>query len=624
MIVGDYLSSSEDIVKGVMDRFEKGHVPGDLRYVQFISLPLVSLRNLSKEEVEQKLAKLRRLVKCYIGRGVILYLGDLKWVSEIWSCDQQRRNNWYCPVELIIMELKRLVDGGSGEHEEGVWLMGIATFQTYMRCKTGQPSLGTMWELHPVTIPLDNLSLSLNLESDSQSQYGSRVSYKDGCCWPVQETSDDKQLITGADTSIIYFNREAAKSSTHENKDTSTSLPSWLQQYKEDTRRNPIDNQECVNVVDVCKKWNSFSSSSNKHPQNTVDKKVINFSSPSPSSSASVSSHEHASNLNQTDHISWPAILKLKVEKVRPKEHQFWISENDEGVESHLRSYHGHEHNKPELLSNPNSSPNSASSSEAIEEDTDGLNMFKELNSHNLNILCNALEKKVPQHKEIIPELVRTILQCRSGMKIKKSSELKQYRQEKEETWLFFLGGDCEVKEAVARELARLIFGSQSSFLSISMTHYSIQESSKKRRQEMDSKCYVEKLGEALNENPHRVFFMEDMDQIDSFSQKGIKQTIKSGNITLSGGETVPLKDAIVIFSCESFSSESIPPCSPSTRQKKTSENEEKEDKNNQGLVSLDLNISIEDNTSSDESSDEDIGILDCVDRQIVFNSQEV
>lgn len=84
---------------------------------------------------------------------------------------------------------------------------------------------------------------SLTYCSDSQSQYGSRVSYKDGCCWPVQETSDDKQLITGADTSIIYFNREAAKSSTHENKDTSTSLPSWLQQYKEDTRRNPIDNQ---------------------------------------------------------------------------------------------------------------------------------------------------------------------------------------------------------------------------------------------------------------------------------------------------------------------------------------------------------------------------------------------
>ena len=162
VIIGESVAIAESVFRGVMDKFEKGLVSGDLRYVQFISLPLFSLRNLPKDEVEQKLIELKCLVKSYVGRGVVLYLGDLKWISEFWSSYGEQRRNYYCPVEQIIMELKRLV---CGVRETGkLFLMGIATFQTYMKCKTGHPSLETIWELYPLTTSVDSLSLSLNLD----------------------------------------------------------------------------------------------------------------------------------------------------------------------------------------------------------------------------------------------------------------------------------------------------------------------------------------------------------------------------------------------------------------------------------------------------------------------------
>lgn len=163
VIVGESLSTVEAVIRGVMERFEKGQVPKELRHVEFLSLPLFSLRNLSKEEIEQKLLELRCIVKSCMGKRVIFYLGDLKWVSEFWSNYGEQRS-YYSPVEQIIMEIKRLIFHGNGESFGRFWVLGIATFQIYMRCKAGHPSLESLWSLHPLTVPVGSLSLSLNFE----------------------------------------------------------------------------------------------------------------------------------------------------------------------------------------------------------------------------------------------------------------------------------------------------------------------------------------------------------------------------------------------------------------------------------------------------------------------------
>lgn len=163
VIVGECLSSLEGVVGGMMEKVDKGDVVEGLKEVKFISVSLNTFGNLHREEVEQKIGELTRLVRSLVAKGVVLYLGDLKWILDYRasSGDQQGRN-YYCPVEHMIMELGRLIYG-IGENGR-LWLMGIATFQTYMRCRSGQHSLETLWGLHPITLPAGSLDLSLNTE----------------------------------------------------------------------------------------------------------------------------------------------------------------------------------------------------------------------------------------------------------------------------------------------------------------------------------------------------------------------------------------------------------------------------------------------------------------------------
>ncbi|KAK6929042.1 Clp, repeat (R) domain [Dillenia turbinata] len=422
VIVGECLASTECVVRGVMDKLEKEEVPSDLRYLQFISLPLFSLQSLSREEVEKKVMELRCIVKNHVNGGVVLYVGDLKWVCEYRTIYGEQRRKFYCPVEDMVMEIRRIVHG-IGENRK-LWLMGVATFQTYLRCQKGHPSLEAVWELRPLTIPVGSLSLSLNLESNVKAQ-----------------------SVTGT----TLFKDSTPTSS-------SSSLPSWLQQYKEEKRRKTMTDLECDQVRDLCKNWNSFCSSANKHPH--LPTKALHSNSSSPSSSTSVSSYDQrCQNLNQA-HLTRPLMLESKVSQ---REQLFLISED---------GYEGSEHPKPDLLSNPNSIPNSESSSDT-EEEAEEIHSFKELNLENLRILSDGLEKKVPKQKELIPEIANTILQCRSGMKRRKVKLEAEESENKEETWLFFLGNDLEGKEKMAMELAKIVFGTYRSFISIGLSNFS-------------------------------------------------------------------------------------------------------------------------------------------------------
>lgn len=624
VVVGECLASAEGVVRRVIDKFNRGDVPIEMRNVQFISLPLLSLKNLPIDEAQKRLGELRSLVKGYLTRGVVLYLGDLQWVSEFWSNYGGQSRSYYCPVELMIMELSRLLGGGVGETGK-LWLMGISTFKTYMRCRAGQPSLQTLWQLHPLTIPVGSLGLSLNLESDLEGQFQSKVEEVEESKWSETKLGVEKNL-TCCKECFAGYNKEAqsiALSNSYYNEYSTTtsissSLPSWLQKYKQENKSSQTTNdQELNKLKELCKKWNSICSSI--HKQSNFLGKALNFSSSSPCSSSSISSHDQSSHNLHSTLLSWPAIFEPKRS---PKEHQFLVSHNDyKGIEP-----------KPDLLSNPNSSPNSASSSEA-NEGFESLNSFKELNPDNLKMLCNALERKVPWQKEIIPEIATTILECRSGV-VPRKGNLKN-RDSKEETWLSFLGLDSKGKEKVAKELAKVVFGSKSNFVTIGISSYSStradsseEEFSNKRAREESGSSYLERFAEAVEENPSRVFFMEDLEQVDYFSQKGIKKAIESGRMMINGREPVPLRDAIVIFCGESLSSISracSPPIiRPNGGEGKEKDEEEDDDSEEDRRVcgSLDLNLATGEDSGGDQDSVGEIGILDSVDRQIIFKIQ--
>ncbi|KAK4798001.1 hypothetical protein SAY86_030327 [Trapa natans] len=580
VIVGEVLSRCQGVVRGVIDRFERGAVPSELRSAQLISLPLFSLRNLSREEVEQKLVELRGLVEsCVDGRGIVFYLGDLLGVSDFWSSYVKHRgSNYYCPsnLEYLVMEIKKLVCGfGEVCNRNNLWLMGIANFRTHMKCKAGHPSLEAIWGLQPITVPAGSLSLSLNLDTGSS----------------VQVDSKSEVMMDAAKSSNFYFDKDLSAIVGREEIKALTigtsmrsSLPPWLQQYKDEKSRDSDslhEKEECdVSVVNLCEKWDSFCDRTHGH--DPLRRKKLKFYSTPSSPTTSFSSHERNSGFFSS-HLSWSStMIELKQ---CPKEHQFLAC--DEAMI---------EPPKPELLSNPNSSPNSASSSEVAEDMNNHGRSFSEFNTDNVRILSDALVAKVPRQGEIVPAIVETVLRCRSGC-ANKGAGSRDGGGRREDTWMLFLGADSNAKESIARELAKLVFGSQSNFIGFKAT------AGKKRLREESGFNYVERFGEVVNENPHRVFFLEDIDQLDYSSKLSLKSALESGRMSVSGDEIVSLQDAIVIFSCESLETVS--------RREKTN--------SNGGGVWLDLNMAINDELHEKVEAGTGQMILDCVDRKIIF-----
>ncbi|KAK4377776.1 hypothetical protein RND71_004072 [Anisodus tanguticus] len=254
-----------------------------------------------------------------------------------------------------------------------------------------------------------------------------------------------------------------------------------------------------------------------------------------------------------------------------------------------------------------------SNSSDVIMEMEYSVPKFKEFNSENLNILSNAIEETVPWQKGIIiQEIAATILQCRSRMIRRKEKYL--INEAKEETWLFFQGPDVHAKEKIARELANIVFGSYSNFVSIALSNFCSNFRNKRSRDEQ-SWSYIDKFAQAVSSNSHCVFYLEDLEEIDYCLLRGIKKAIERGTVTNLSGEELSLDDAIIILSCENFGSKSRP-CSPNVKRKY-------EETTSPKCVSLDLNLSIDDQYGSGEdlSIDDDIGLLQSVDRCIFFQN---
>jgi hypothetical protein len=274
---------------------------------------------------------------------------------------------------------------------------------------------------------------------------------------------------------------------------------------------------------------------------------------------------------------------------------------------------------------------------------------FKELSAENLKLLCGALEKEVPWQKEIVPEVASAVLQCRSG--IAKRRDKSRSADAKEETWMLFLGGDADGKERVARELASLVFGSRDSFLAIRPGASSSppprsgssegHRSNKRPRMspppagEEPAPACLERLHDAVSENPHRVIFMEGVEQADRDCQLGIKEAIERGVVRNRAGVEVGVGDAIVVLSCESFgSTRRSRACSPPSKKVKVEMEEgNKEERtgdiehNGDGGSSsspscIDLNVDMESDQADEGSLDDDVCLLTAVDRTLFFRRQ--
>jgi ATP-dependent Clp protease ATP-binding subunit ClpA len=171
--------------------------------------------------------------------------------------------------------------------------------------------------------------------------------------------------------------------------------------------------------------------------------------------------------------------------------------------------------------------------------------------------MCRALEPRVPQHQDIIPDITTTVLLCRSGL----SRKARTFTSST--TWLLFQGNDFHGKKAMAQELAKVVFGAYTEFSLVNSVERCKDTALKRKRSEHSNKLHVIRtLLEAIQQNPHRVMFLDGINQLDCESETAIKNLIATGRIMgFNGKEMVTLEDTIFVLSSdEAFSSSTSTP----------------------------------------------------------------
>lgn len=170
VVVGDSVGVTEGVVFEVMRKVKIGEVPEEMKGVKFVEFPFIGVSSSSSVS-SMNLCEFRRKLGEYCNGGVVVYVGDLKWIVEGNKNDNDE-------VDAMVGEIQRLLKGGFNNNGDGnntnnnnsngskikIWVMAVASYQIYMRCQMRQPSVETQWALHAVPVP-SAAGLGLTLHS---------------------------------------------------------------------------------------------------------------------------------------------------------------------------------------------------------------------------------------------------------------------------------------------------------------------------------------------------------------------------------------------------------------------------------------------------------------------------
>ncbi|CAN6725723.1 unnamed protein product [Malus baccata var. baccata] len=501
VIVGDSASMTEGLVSEVMGRIERGGVgvPEELKSTQFIKFQFspVSVRFMKKEYVEANLLELRRKVDSSFvggGGGAVIYTGDLKWAVTDEQRDQnQNSGGYYSPVEHLVSEIARLV---SSDNSRGrVWVMGTASYQTYMRCQMRQPPLEIQWCLQAVSVPSGGLGLSLHASSVQDS----RIILSQKPC----EVLETKPVFNSKDEQHYYNNnkltccQECTSDYEKESqllKSGQQKLPAWLQPHGTEARQKD-------EVTELRRKWNRlcYSLHQGRHAaqNNLSSSNLYNNQGLIGNNSSYVSTYSWWSTKNgispDPDSISFyhdppsePAHGSSPVPQFRRQQSCTIEFNFDNGIQKNqvvepsldsLKSTEGKEVKITLALGN-----SVFSGSEKMVE--------RKCTERTIAEMCKLLKENVPWQSESIPSIVDAIIDSKTA---------------RQETWLLIQGNDSTGKRRLAHAIAELVMGSADSLLHIDMN---------KRENEMNPRTEV--VARALKSNEKLVVLVEDIDLADT------------------------------------------------------------------------------------------------------------
>ncbi|CAA7048829.1 unnamed protein product [Microthlaspi erraticum] len=504
VIVGDSVSLTEGVVAKLMGRIERGEVPDDLKQTHFIKFQFsqVGLNFMKKEDIEGQVKELKRKIDSFTswgGRGVIVCLGDLNWA--VWGGGNGASSSSYNATDHLVEEIGRLVYDYSNSGAK-VWLLGTASYQTYMRCQMKQPPLDVQWALQAVSVPSGGLSLTLHASSGNSCEMASQVMemkpfrVKEEEEGAREEEEEDKLNFCGECASNYEKEAKAFISSQHK------ILPPWLQPHGDNNNINQKFQDE---LSGLRKKWNRFcqalhhrktsmtsqsygwraEQSSSVLPDSTATISFVDTSDTKQSSRSSSSVAKFRRQNSCTIEFSFGSDHQEGVKKNLTDEMSldgFKIS-NDEGVETKITLALGH-------------SPFPSDGENSDEEETEPTTTMSDLSE--------KLHENIPWQSEVLPSVVEAM-----------EESLK--RTKRRDVWILVSGNDVTAKRRLALTITTSLFGSLDNMLKINL-----------RTSKASEACM--ELENALRDRANVVVLIERVDLADVEFMKHLVDQFEAGN----------------------------------------------------------------------------------------------
>ncbi|PKU76396.1 protein SMAX1-LIKE 2 [Dendrobium catenatum] len=528
VLVGD--SDPRPILKDVLRRIESGAdplVPASLRGAQVFSL--------EKDFAEQSriLARIRELGASIESRAeevsVVLDLGDLKYMVEGAGSAQHHQPIVASEtVRSAVVEMTNLLNRFNNGSSQRIWLVGLATCATYLRCQVYHPVVEDNWDLQAAPIaprsPLPHLFPRVGANgilATSKETLSPVRSFPPRRSAPSLDRSDSSQKSSLCSLCMEDYERELAKlvameferSSSATKEKSGNPLPSWLRIAKEQDHSQP-KKQEIKwkqRSVELLKRWQE-SCSELHHPHSSavpIDSRKPTALSVSP---------------------SLPPTPKLSLQISYLKRA---ASPPDSPVKTDLILGQS----KPSSTTVVKLHKDRVKESDCCQQDKPDP-CISEVDS--FKRLFYGLTERVGWQTEAASAIATAVVQCKSGHRKLKSICSKGA------IWLLFDGSDRVGKLKMAAALSELIFVTTP--ITVRLGASPIDNNYSNSDTVLRGKTSMDRVADALSRNPFSVIVIEGINSANTIDKNTLKSAMKRGRLLDSHGREISLQNTIFIL----------------------------------------------------------------------------
>ncbi|KAG2280380.1 hypothetical protein Bca52824_051600 [Brassica carinata] len=456
------------------------------------------------------------------GGGVILNLGDLKWLVEQPSSTVGG---------TAVAELRRLLE----KYEGRLWFVGTATCETYLRCQVYHPSMENDWDLQAVSLaakaPATGVfpRLGNNLGSSAQSFTPLKSFVPPNrtlkCC-PECSQSYEREL-----SEIDSLSQEVKTEVTQPKQ-----LPQWLLSAKPQAK-----------IEEVQKKWNEACVRLHPSFHNKSERIVpvpVPIPIPIPLTTSAYSPNmllrqpfqpKFQPNRELRERVPLKPMSSLLPEQAKKK-----ISPPGSTVQTDLVL------GRTEVLEKEGdvqvrdflgcitseSVPNNDKISVSNLENSLDIDLFKKL--------LKGMTEKVWWQHDAASAVAATVSQCKLG------NGKRRGVLSKGDVWLLFSGPDRVGKRKMVSALSSLVYGT--SPIAIQLGSRQDGGDVSHHHNNLRGKTVLDRIAETVKRSPFSVILLEDIDEADMLLRGSIRRAMDRGRIADSHGREISLGNVIFVM----------------------------------------------------------------------------